>query len=220
MEPRTGKLQWSRCVQRHQRRRLQLCHLVDADGAGRHNGITSQHHLAGCAVGWSCLRCRRATGRTSSLWICANCPLLARLSCGAGIIAALTTVRAQAASPAAIISLGVVGVVVTLYFIIFSAPDLALTQLLIEVLTVVLLVLVLLGQARSSAAAASLAQALQRLRRNGDGIVGGFQHRDHQRRSTGGCFIYPYFSASRGRLAKVRYCQRHTGSLPRRPHAW
>lgn len=57
------------------------------------------------------------------------------------IIAALTTVRAQTRL-SAIISLGVVGVVVTLYFIFFSAPDLALTQLLIEVLTVVLLVLV------------------------------------------------------------------------------
>lgn len=42
----------------------------------------------------------------------------------------------------AIISLGVVGVSVTLFYVFFSAPDLALTQLLIEVLTVVLLVLV------------------------------------------------------------------------------
>lgn len=57
------------------------------------------------------------------------------------IIAALTTVRA-ASRLGAIISLSVVGVVVMLYFIFFSAPDLALTQLLIEVLTVILLVLV------------------------------------------------------------------------------
>lgn len=42
----------------------------------------------------------------------------------------------------AIISLGVVGVSVTLFYVFYSAPDLALTQLLIEVLTVVLLVLV------------------------------------------------------------------------------
>ena len=42
----------------------------------------------------------------------------------------------------AIVSLGVVGVSVTLFYVFFSAPDLALTQLLIEVLTVVLLVLV------------------------------------------------------------------------------
>jgi multicomponent Na+:H+ antiporter subunit A len=42
----------------------------------------------------------------------------------------------------AIISLGVVGISVTLAFVFFGAPDLALTQLLIEVLTVVLLVLV------------------------------------------------------------------------------
>jgi multicomponent Na+:H+ antiporter subunit A len=57
------------------------------------------------------------------------------------IMAALTTVRTQSRL-SAIISLGVVGVVVTLIFVFFSAPDLALTQLLVEVLTVVLLVFV------------------------------------------------------------------------------
>jgi multicomponent Na+:H+ antiporter subunit A len=57
------------------------------------------------------------------------------------MIAAVVTVRATNRL-SAIISLGVVGVTVTLYFIFFSAPDLALTQLLIELLTVVLLVLV------------------------------------------------------------------------------
>ncbi|MBP7960693.1 MAG: DUF4040 domain-containing protein [Caldilineaceae bacterium] len=57
------------------------------------------------------------------------------------IIAALVTVQSQPRLNA-IISLGVVGIVVTLAFVFFGAPDLALTQLLIEVLTVVLLVLV------------------------------------------------------------------------------
>ena len=57
------------------------------------------------------------------------------------ILAALVTVRARTRLDA-IISIGVVGVTVTLFFVFFSAPDLALTQLLIEVLTVVLLVLV------------------------------------------------------------------------------
>jgi multicomponent Na+:H+ antiporter subunit A len=57
------------------------------------------------------------------------------------IVAAVVTVRVRSRL-GAIISLGVVGVTVTLFFIFFSAPDLALTQLLIEVLTVVLLVLV------------------------------------------------------------------------------
>ena len=57
------------------------------------------------------------------------------------VISAVSTVRARSRL-GAIISLGVVGVTVTLFFIFFSAPDLALTQLLIEVLTVVLLVLV------------------------------------------------------------------------------
>ncbi|MEM7132612.1 MAG: hydrogen gas-evolving membrane-bound hydrogenase subunit E [Chloroflexota bacterium] len=57
------------------------------------------------------------------------------------VIAAIVTVRSESRLNA-IISIGVVGVVVTLFFIYFGAPDLALTQLLIEVLTVVLLVLV------------------------------------------------------------------------------
>ncbi len=57
------------------------------------------------------------------------------------IIAAVATVRARSRL-SAIISLGVVGVAVTLFFVFYSAPDLALTQLLIEVLTVILLVLV------------------------------------------------------------------------------
>ena len=57
------------------------------------------------------------------------------------VIAVVATVRSQPRLNA-IISLGVVGIVVTLAFVFFGAPDLALTQLLIEVLTVVLLVLV------------------------------------------------------------------------------
>jgi multicomponent Na+:H+ antiporter subunit A len=57
------------------------------------------------------------------------------------IFGALTTVHARSRL-SAIIALGVVGVTVTLFFVVFGAPDLALTQLLIEVLTVILLVLV------------------------------------------------------------------------------
>lgn len=57
------------------------------------------------------------------------------------ILAAIVTVHARSRL-SAIISLGVVGVAVTLFFIFYSAPDLAMTQLLIEVLTVLLLVLV------------------------------------------------------------------------------
>lgn len=60
---------------------------------------------------------------------------------GLAIVAALVTVSAQDRL-SAIISIGVVGVVATLVFVFFGAPDLALTQLLVEVLTVVLLVLV------------------------------------------------------------------------------
>jgi multicomponent Na+:H+ antiporter subunit A len=57
------------------------------------------------------------------------------------IFAALGTVRAQTRLTG-IVSIGVVGIGVTLFFVFFSAPDLALTQLLVEVLTVVLLILV------------------------------------------------------------------------------
>jgi multicomponent Na+:H+ antiporter subunit A len=57
------------------------------------------------------------------------------------VVSAIATVRARSRL-SAIISLGVVGIAVTLFFVFYSAPDLALTQLLIEVLTVILLVLV------------------------------------------------------------------------------
>ncbi|MBI1296906.1 DUF4040 domain-containing protein [bacterium] len=59
----------------------------------------------------------------------------------ASIIAAYSTIRARSRLNG-IVSLGAVGIVVTMFFVFFDAPDLALTQLLIEVLTVVLLVLV------------------------------------------------------------------------------
>lgn len=57
------------------------------------------------------------------------------------ISATIVAVRAENRL-SAIISMGVVGVVVTLAFAFFGAPDLALTQLLIEILTLVLLVFV------------------------------------------------------------------------------
>ncbi|MCW5877784.1 MAG: DUF4040 domain-containing protein [Anaerolineales bacterium] len=57
------------------------------------------------------------------------------------VLAALVTVKARSRL-SAIISLGMVGAAVMLIYVFFSAPDLALTQFLIEVLTLVLLVLV------------------------------------------------------------------------------
>lgn len=56
-------------------------------------------------------------------------------------VAAIVTVRARTRLNA-IVSIGVVGLTVTVFFVFFSAPDLALTQLLVDILTVVLLVLV------------------------------------------------------------------------------
>ncbi|MFZ4848529.1 MAG: hydrogen gas-evolving membrane-bound hydrogenase subunit E [Caldilinea sp.] len=63
------------------------------------------------------------------------------LLCVLALFGALTTIRARSRL-SAIIALGVVGLTVTLFFLVFGAPDLALTQLLIEVLGILLLVLV------------------------------------------------------------------------------
>ena len=46
---------------------------------------------------------------------------------------------------AAVAALGVMGFSIALTFVLFSAPDLAITQLLVETLTVILLVLVAAG---------------------------------------------------------------------------
>jgi multicomponent Na+:H+ antiporter subunit A len=72
----------------------------------------------------------------------ATMPSLAELILATlAMAAAIITVRADTRL-GAIISLGVVGIVVTLIFGLYGAPDLALTQLLVDILTVVLLVLV------------------------------------------------------------------------------
>jgi multicomponent Na+:H+ antiporter subunit A len=57
------------------------------------------------------------------------------------IFAAIITVNADSRL-GAIISLGAVGITITLFFVFHSAPDLAFTQLLVDILTVVLLILV------------------------------------------------------------------------------
>ncbi|MGM0623330.1 MAG: monovalent cation/H+ antiporter subunit A, partial [Campylobacterota bacterium] len=59
------------------------------------------------------------------------------------MIAAVATVIMHHNRIIALISLGVVGLIVSLIFIKFSAPDLALTQLSVEVVTVVLILLAL-----------------------------------------------------------------------------
>ncbi len=60
-----------------------------------------------------------------------------------GIAAALATTWAHRQRLLAIVLLGAVGLVVCLCFVYFSAPDLALTQLLVEVTTIMLLMLAL-----------------------------------------------------------------------------
>ncbi|GEN29497.1 Na(+)/H(+) antiporter subunit A [Halovibrio variabilis] len=64
----------------------------------------------------------------------------------------------------AVVSVGVMGFSIALIFILFSAPDLAITQLLVETLTVILLVLVLFRLPRFS----NLSTSFERIR---DGIV-------------------------------------------------
>ncbi len=64
----------------------------------------------------------------------------------------------------AVVSVGVMGFSIALIFILFSAPDLGITQLLVETLTVILLVLVLFRLPRFS----NLSSSLERIR---DGIV-------------------------------------------------
>ncbi|HSP32336.1 MAG TPA: hydrogen gas-evolving membrane-bound hydrogenase subunit E, partial [Halomonas sp.] len=64
----------------------------------------------------------------------------------------------------AVVSVGVMGFSIALIFIMFSAPDLAITQLLVETLTVILLVLVLFRLPRFS----NLSTSLERIR---DGAV-------------------------------------------------
>ncbi|OGU24707.1 MAG: monovalent cation/H+ antiporter subunit A [Hydrogenophilales bacterium RIFOXYD1_FULL_62_11] len=59
------------------------------------------------------------------------------------IVASLATVWLHRQRLTALITLGVVGLVVSLAFVKFSAPDLALTQLSVEIVTIVLLLLAL-----------------------------------------------------------------------------
>lgn len=64
----------------------------------------------------------------------------------------------------AVVSVGIMGFSIALVFILFSAPDLGITQLLVETLTVILLVLVLFRLPRFS----NLSTSLERIR---DGVV-------------------------------------------------
>jgi multicomponent K+:H+ antiporter subunit A len=65
------------------------------------------------------------------------------LAASALIIATLSTVWLHKQRFTALITIGVVGLVVSLAFVKFSAPDLALTQLSVEIVTIVLLLLAL-----------------------------------------------------------------------------
>jgi multicomponent K+:H+ antiporter subunit A len=62
---------------------------------------------------------------------------------GIGIVATVGTVAARRSRLLALVSMGAVGLVVCLIFVWLSAPDLALTQLLVEVATILLMMLAL-----------------------------------------------------------------------------
>ncbi|MBZ0069539.1 MAG: monovalent cation/H+ antiporter subunit A [Thiobacillus sp.] len=89
-----------------------------------------------------------------SPWLANNAPLtgsrsglpldaVSLLAASALIIATLATVWLHKQRFIALITIGVVGLVVSLAFVKFSAPDLALTQLSVEIVTIVLLLLAL-----------------------------------------------------------------------------
>ena len=62
---------------------------------------------------------------------------------GIGMVATLATLRWHERRLLALVQLGAVGLMVSLAFAFFSAPDLALTQLLVEVATIILMMLAL-----------------------------------------------------------------------------
>ena len=72
-----------------------------------------------------------------------------------GVSAALAVVLAHRERLLALLLLGAVGLVVCLAFVYFSAPDLALTQLLVELVTVLLMMLALNGLPQASPHAGS-----------------------------------------------------------------
>ena len=91
---------------------------------------------------------------------------------GVGMACAVAVaVQAKFHRLAALILLGLVGLVVSLTFFWFSAPDLALTQLAVEVVTVILLLLGLRWLPKRSPADEHTPSLRVRLRRRRDGVV-------------------------------------------------
>jgi len=89
-----------------------------------------------------------------SSWLAGDTPLtgtrsglpldaVSLLAIGTLIVATFTTVRLYRQRFIALVNIGVVGLVVSLAFVKFSAPDLALTQLSVEIVTINLLLLAL-----------------------------------------------------------------------------
>ncbi len=92
-----------------------------------------------------------AVGDATSLASVQGGPPLSSIGVASGflVVAGSILVLAAATPLVAVAALGAVGFGVSLLFLVYSAPDLALTQLVIEVLTVVLLVLILRRLPRS-----------------------------------------------------------------------
>ncbi|KFN52020.1 hypothetical protein N790_13060 [Arenimonas malthae CC-JY-1] len=92
-------------------------------------------------------------------------PPLAWLVWGLGVSATLATVRLHRRRILALVVVGAVGLAVSLAFVLLSAPDLALTQLLVEMVTIALMLLALNYLPEESAPEPS------RLRRWRDGAI-------------------------------------------------
>jgi multicomponent K+:H+ antiporter subunit A len=117
--------------------------------------------LAGAAGVFS----QRTSGATGAATTPANIAFVAVWAIG--VAAALGTVIMHRARLVALILLGATGLVVSLAFIYFSAPDLALTQLLVEVVSIMLMLLALRYLPAVSAAEG---RAVRRWR---DGVLAG-----------------------------------------------
>lgn len=130
-----------------ERCRLGLMSLCSGFTAGLHGRSLSTHITITMfsAVLFVALAWNRAQFNFADLQIESQSrvlPLLEYLAVGIGAVGAITAVRARVRLTA-IIANSVAGLMVTLWFVLFAAPDLALTQLLVEVLVFVLILIIL-----------------------------------------------------------------------------
>jgi multicomponent Na+:H+ antiporter subunit A len=76
------------------------------------------------------------------LWTGLGAPALHEVAVAAAVLIAAVVVATASNRFVALLALGVVGYGVALFFVFFGAPDLAITQILVETLALVLFVLI------------------------------------------------------------------------------